>query len=197
MSLLDPVNVDDIIAHHDINSIDRLLPALTHAPIGSLIHNRILDPNLRKYLQLAQLGLQYLLFCKKFLEKSLCGLRLTLEESTRDAARLAKILKKKNEEITQLHDKIKAMETTVVYSCNKCFRRFATPELLDDHQRLSHMEQDSNLAPPPVDKNLINAIKLELEVKQLKERLNLAEKELQDQRIRRATTEGEVKRKFS
>lgn len=111
---------------------------------------------------------------------------MSVEETSRDSSKLAKILKKKNEEISQLQDKLRAMENVqakVIYSCNKCLRKFTKAEALDDHLRVEHMSEESR-STPPVDNNLINAIKLELEVKQLKERLNLAEKELQNQRLK-------------
>lgn len=159
------------------------------APIGTLVHNRILDPNIRKYLQLTQLGLQYLLFCKKFLDKTVAGLRSAIDDASKDNSKLGRLLKKKNEEIialqNRIHDRDRKHETTS-YQCFKCTKNFHTYKQVAEHMQ-QHFENDHETAKkPPVtpvtDNSLINAIKLELEVKQLKERLNLAEKELQDQR---------------
>ncbi|XP_063709157.1 cilium assembly protein DZIP1L [Culicoides brevitarsis] len=177
---IDNIDVDKIISDRDFQAVDRLLPHLMEAPIGSLVHNRILDPNIRKYLQLTQLAMQYLVFCKKFLDKTVFGLHSAINDSSKDNAKLGRILKRKNQEIQSLQVKLRDLEENVKYDS----KRGHVP-------RKQHFEgiDDKNsppTTPTPVavtDKSLISTIKLELEVKQLKERLNAAEKDLQEQRV--------------
>lgn len=166
------------------------------APIGSLIHNRILDPNIRKYLQLTQLALQYLLFCKKFLDKTVSGLHSAINDSSKDNSKLGRILKRKNQEIIALQSRIRELEKdrdVENFRCSKCTKSFNSYKHVTDHIERKHYDSEDNVvhkksSPPPTpvtvtDKGLISTIKLELEVKQLKERLNAAEKDLQEQRV--------------
>lgn len=90
--------------------------------------------------------------------------------------KLEETLNSRDEEIAQLQKKLKRHGhlTQQTFPCSKCTKNFITAELLESHNLRKH---------PPVqeakdkDSNLINAIKLELEIKQLKERLNVSEKE--------------------
>lgn len=180
---LDSINVNDIIHNRNVNAIEKTLPALTHAPIGGLVNNPVLDNNIRKYLLLAQLGLQFLVFNKKCLEKTLNGLKSIIDTLTKDNAKLVKLVKKKNDEVTTLQKQYEHLQRTPknVFPCFKCAKHFTSIDFLEDHIRRKHSDPELNVQTPKDDTNLINTIKLELEVKQLKERLNLAEKEIQNQ----------------
>uniref|UniRef100_A0A336LDP0 CSON003859 protein n=1 Tax=Culicoides sonorensis TaxID=179676 RepID=A0A336LDP0_CULSO len=189
---IDSVDVDQIISDRDFHAVDRLLPHLMEAPIGSLIHNRILDPNIRKYLQLTQVALQYLLFCKKFLDKTVCGLRSTINDTSKDNSKLGRILKRKNQEIIALQTKIRDVQKNCEenFPCMQCSKNFDSFKHVSDHIKKKHLDGECNtqkdsspVSTPVSDKSLISTIKLELEVKQLKERLNVAEKELHEQKI--------------
>lgn len=88
---------------------------------------------------------------------------------------LEQTIERKDEEIGQLKKKLKKFDAQNQYPCSKCTKNFISSALLDNHILRKH---------PPVhetkdkDANLINTIKLELEIKTLKERLNVTEKEL-------------------
>lgn len=101
-----------------------------------------------------------MLFCKKCLDKTLSGLKLSLEELNRDNVRLLKSLKKKTDDIILLKNQFVKIQNEKL-QINNC---------KEDKVKSSN------------DKDLINSIKLELEVKQLKERLNSAEKEIESQK---------------
>lgn len=148
---------------------------------------------------MAQFSIQYLLFCKRFLDETVVEIRNTAQDVQKENSRLEKIRRKKNEEIVSLHRKLQRAESAhaqqLVFPCSKCTKNFISLELLNAHMARKHAEMGTNVAtsgePKPAgrklsetDSNLINTIKLELEVKQLKERLNATEKDLMDQRSR-------------
>uniref|UniRef100_A0A182SQC8 C2H2-type domain-containing protein n=1 Tax=Anopheles maculatus TaxID=74869 RepID=A0A182SQC8_9DIPT len=108
--------------------------------------------------------------------------------------------RKRNEEVTLLQRKLQRTEimehqhsqpvANVIFPCSKCTKNFISPELLSAHIVRKHAnivrpaEATFDRNPSSTDTNLINTIKLELEVKQLKERLNAAEKDLHNHRTK-------------
>lgn len=92
------------------------------------------------------------------------------------------MLQKREDEVQSLQKKIQKQEIThqVVYPCTKCTKNFISSDLLNVHMTRKHQAITNEFVDK--DSNLIQTIKLELEIKQLKERLNIAEKELVDQK---------------
>ncbi|XP_053668481.1 cilium assembly protein DZIP1L [Anopheles marshallii] len=189
-----------IVSEQDYEKLDEFIPHISEVPIGSVLNNRILDPAIGKYFILAQFSIQYLLFCKQFLDETVLEIRNTIQSLQEENARLEKMNKKRNEEVTLLHRKLQRVETmehqhsqvtSVIYPCSKCTKNFISPELLSAHMVRKHatiVRPSETTAfdrkASTTDTNLINTIKLELEVKQLKERLNAAEKDLHNQRTK-------------
>ncbi|XP_050068712.1 cilium assembly protein DZIP1L [Anopheles maculipalpis] len=189
-----------IVSEQDYEKLDEFIPHISEVPIGNVLNNRILDPAIGKYFILAQFSIQYLLFCKQFLDETVLEIRKTIQGLQEENVRLEKMNKKHNEEVTLLQRKLHRNETmehqhaqsvaSVIYPCSRCTKNFISPELLNAHVVRKH----ANIVRPPdatfdrkpstTDTNLINTIKLELEVKQLKERLNAAEKDLQNHRTK-------------
>ncbi|XP_052895241.1 cilium assembly protein DZIP1L [Anopheles moucheti] len=189
-----------IVSEQDYEKLDEFIPHISEVPIGSVLNNRILDPAIGKYFVLAQFSIQYLLFCKQFLDETVLEIRNTIQSLQDENTRLEKMNKKRNEEITLLQRKLQRVETmehqhsqvtSVIYPCSKCTKNFISPELLSAHMVRKHATivrpaetTAFDRKPSRTDTNLINTIKLELEVKQLKERLNVAEKDLHNQRTK-------------
>ncbi|XP_058825721.1 cilium assembly protein DZIP1L-like [Topomyia yanbarensis] len=186
-----------IVGEKDYEKLDEFIPHLSEVPIGSVLQNRILDPAIGKYFILAQFSIQYLLFCKQFLDETIVEIRNSAQDVQRDNSRLEKMCRRKNEELSALHRKLQKVENQtqqMVYPCTKCTKNFISMELLNAHVARKHVElgtsttnelkSGTNRKLSETDTHLINTIKLELEVKQLKERLNAAEKDLMDQRSR-------------
>lgn len=147
----------------------------------TVLNSSILDSGICKYFCLAQLGLQYLSFCKDFLDKTVTSLRKNVYNCEKEKHKLLKTYKKQNEELLRMHKRIQRNEISekdsAIYSCSKCTKNFITSDLLDKHLERKHPQclHDINS-----DKNLVANVKLELEIKQLKQKLNDAEKELQE-----------------
>uniref|UniRef100_A0A182PYI7 GINS complex subunit 4 n=1 Tax=Anopheles epiroticus TaxID=199890 RepID=A0A182PYI7_9DIPT len=180
-----------IVSEKDYEKLDEFIPHIAEVPIGSVLNNRILDPAIGKYFVLAQFSVQYLLFCKKFLDETVLEIRNTVQSLQDENVRLEKLNKKRTEEVILLQRKLQRVETMeqqyakAIYPCTKCTKNFISSELLNAHMMRKHasiaqrpVEHTFERKPATTDINLINTIKLELEVKQLKERLNAAEKDL-------------------
>ena len=155
--------------------MDEFIPHISDVPIGGVLTNRILDPAIGKYFILAQYSIQYLLFCKQFLDETVVEIRNSVADVQRHNLKLEKLCKKRNDEIVNLTKKLQNSQKDIFYPCTKCTKNFISHELLQAHLNRKHFEDPK---APEKDSNLINTIKLELEVKQLKERLNVAEKDL-------------------
>lgn len=148
-----------------------------------MLDTNILDPGIGKYFILSQLAIQYLQFCKKFLDETVTTLRESLCESQMENANLKKLNHENNNELLQLHKKFQQMETIneVVFPCSLCTKNFISNDMLNTHMKRKHCKNDEpETCSRDKDRNLINAIKLELEIKQLKERLNVAEKSIKE-----------------
>ena len=98
--------------------------------------------------------------------------------------KLEEILQSRDEEILLLQKKLQKQEILhrKVYPCTRCTKNFISSELLSVHISRKHKHNEESKSIVDKDSNLINTIKLELEIKQLKERLNNSEKELMDNR---------------
>ncbi|XP_058061218.1 cilium assembly protein DZIP1L [Anopheles bellator] len=182
-----------IVSECDYEKLDEFIPHISEVPIGTVLNNRILDPAIGKYFILAQFSIQYLLFCKQFLDETVVEIRNTIQALQSENGRLEKLMKKRSDENALLQRKLQRAEElqnhqqTTVYPCSRCTKNFISPELLSAHILRKHVsarppEAPVDHNPSDTDKSLINTIKLELEVKQLKERLNAAEKDLHGRR---------------
>ncbi|XP_049535102.1 cilium assembly protein DZIP1L [Anopheles darlingi] len=189
---IDPYN---IVSERDYEKLDEFIPHISEVPIGTVLNNRILDPAIGKYFILAQFSIQYLLFCKQFLDETVVEIRSSIQELQNENGRLETMNKKKNDEIMLLQRRLQRAESinqqhappTNIFPCSKCTKNFISSELLSAHILRKHAnlrasDDSTDRKSSNTDTSLINTIKLELEVKQLKERLNAAEKDLSHQR---------------
>lgn len=175
--------MDQVIREQKFESVDSITAYLSQAPVASMLDTNILDPGIGKYFILSQLAIQYLLFCKKFLDETVTTLRESLCESQLENANLKKLNHENNNELLQLHKKFQQMETIneVVFPCSQCTKNFISNDMLNTHMKRKHGKtEEPESVSRDKDRNLINAIKLELEIKQLKERLNVAEKSIKE-----------------
>ncbi|XP_067633734.1 cilium assembly protein DZIP1L isoform X2 [Eurosta solidaginis] len=217
--ILGSIEIERLLQDQRFEQVDTLLPHLAEAPLGTILDTNILDSGVVKYFVVSQFAIQYLLFCRKFLDETIQELREAHAVSQMDVAKLRKSLTESNNEILQLHKKITQIEAIheVVYPCHLCTKSFISNEALNIHITRRHAAHISNSAknfgcgsanggvsiaerrtdtPSSVnvkerehnDLQLINAIKLELEIKQLKERLNNAERDIRERRAAPVTT---------
>ncbi|XP_013099120.1 cilium assembly protein DZIP1L [Stomoxys calcitrans] len=187
--LIGTVEIERVVRDQCLEQIDSVLGHLAEAPLGSILENKVLDGGIAKYFILSQFSIQYLLFCRKFLEETVEELRESHGAAQMEVASLKRALSEANNEIIQLHKKITQMEAIheVIYPCSLCTKNFVSNDALNLHITRKHavsMKSEGNETPSAKDKGndltLINTIKLELEIKHLKERLNNAEMKIKD-----------------
>lgn len=180
-----------------LEQIDSVLEHLSQAPLGSILESNILEKNIAKYFLLSQFAIQYLLFCRKFLEEMVADLRDSNGSAQLEVGTLKRSLSEANNEILQLHKRITQMEAIheVIFPCHLCTKNFVSNDALNLHISRKHNTnpgQREDRDTPVVaasakekenDLTLINTIKLELEIKHLKERLNNAERKIKDGNI--------------
>lgn len=164
---------------------------MSEAPLGTALETHILDSGIAKYFTMSQYAIQYLLCCRTFLDESVVELREAHATAQDEIAKLRKSLAESNNEIVQLHKKITQIETIreIVFPCHLCPKNFISNEALNIHIGRKHRVCTPTTTPAgggsvsrdrDNDMQLINTIKMELEIKQLKERLNAAEKNIKE-----------------
>lgn len=117
------------------------------------------------------------MFCAQFLDKAVVEMRSNSSELQKENSRLTKSVRKRENEVQQLQKRIQHLEMTSIHQnifpCDKCTKNFVSLEMLNIHMQRKHPVPVTNASPAKGDDlTLINTIKLELEIKQLKEELN-------------------------
>lgn len=184
---------DRILREQNFELVDDALQHLSEAPLGTALDTHILDSGIAKYFTMSQYAIQYLLCCRTFLDESVVELREAHATAQHEIAKLRKSLAESNNEIIQLHKKITQIEAIreVVFPCHLCPKNFISNEALNIHIGRKHRVGTPTHTTTPAgggsvsrdrdnDMQLINTIKMELEIKQLKERLNAAEKNIKE-----------------
>lgn len=182
---------DRILREQNFEVVDDALQHLSEAPLGTALETHILDSGIAKYFTMSQYAIQYLLCCRTLLEESVVELQEEHGTAQQEIAKLRKSLGESNNEIIQLHKKITQIETIreVVFPCHLCPKNFISNEALNIHIGRKHRVGTPTATPAgggsvskdrDNDMQLINTIKMELEIKQLKERLNAAERNIRE-----------------
>jgi len=181
-----------ILREQNFELVDKALTHLSEAPLGTVLETHILDSGIAKYFVMSQYAIQYLMCCRTYLDECVTDLKEAHTTAQEEIATLRKSLSESNNEVVQLHKRITQIEAIreVVYPCHLCTKNFISNEALNVHIGRKH-----RVASPPsltsatgkekdrdkaTDVHLINTIKMELEIKQLKERLNAAERNIKE-----------------
>ncbi|KAL7728487.1 hypothetical protein ACLKA6_012502 [Drosophila palustris] len=189
--LMGSYETDRILREQNFEVVDEALQHLSEAPLGTALETHILDSGIAKYFVMSQYAIQYLLYCRTFLDESVGELREAHVAAQQEIAKLRQSLAESNNEVVQLHKKITQIEAIreVVFPCHLCTKNFISNDALNIHMGRKHRVGTptiSNVAGGGVPKDkdndmqLINTIKMELEIKQLKERLNAAERNIKE-----------------
>ncbi|XP_017844919.2 zinc finger protein DZIP1L [Drosophila busckii] len=180
--------VDRILREQNFELVDEALQHLSEAPLGTVLEAHILDSGIAKYFIMSQYAIQYLLCCRTYLDESVGELSEAHATAQQEIANLRHSLSESNNEVVQLHKRITQIEAIreVVYPCHLCTKNFISNEALNIHiTRKHHVGAPTGVATVVArdkdnDVQLINTIKMELEIKQLKERLNAAERNIKE-----------------
>ncbi|BFF90368.1 zinc finger protein DZIP1L [Drosophila madeirensis] len=185
--LMGSYETDRILREQNFELVDKALQHLSEAPLGTVLETHILDSGIAKYFVMSQYAIQYLICCRTYLDECVTDLREAHEISQQEIANLRKSLVESSNEVVQLHKRITEIEAIreVVYPCHLCTKNFISNEALNVHIGRKHRvgtppSLGANAKDKDNDMNLINTIKMELEIKQLKERLNAAERNIKE-----------------
>ncbi|XP_034661249.1 zinc finger protein DZIP1L [Drosophila subobscura] len=185
--LMGSYETERILREQNFELVDKALQHLSEAPLGTVLETHILDSGIAKYFVMSQYAIQYLICCRTYLDECVTDLREAHEISQQEIANLRKSLVESSNEVVQLHKRITEIEAIreVVYPCHLCTKNFINNEALNVHIGRKHRvgtppSLGANAKDKDNDMNLINTIKMELEIKQLKERLNAAERNIKE-----------------
>lgn len=74
------IDLDEIIEKNKVDIIEQFLPSIVQYNIDTNEHMGILDQNFLKLFRMSQLAVEYLLFCKKYLDHNV----ILLKEEIKD-----------------------------------------------------------------------------------------------------------------
>ncbi|XP_076631719.1 DAZ interacting zinc finger protein 1 [Colletes latitarsis] len=182
------INIDQIIRERDFHSIDDNVNNVIDYSLESEYDVKILDPNFVKLFRLAQLAVEYLLYCKEYLDHSVIilkdELKLKIEENVKlkkEVATLEEVVKNLKE---KAKDRSKLIETKIgdsngeIYKCPHCPKTFISSMFASAHvlRRHTYMSDLCVTSSPIHDHYRSETERLHNEIKSLKERLNETER---------------------
>lgn len=157
------IDSKEVIKKNQFEVIEKLLPKLLRIqPLEIVIPS--CSSLVLNYIQIVQFTIYYLFLCRNIMEESYGSVSNLGQSSHRTESVSSKC--------TSYIQSPKS-----IYPCPKCTKNFINHEMLNMHMERKHNEY--KMEKSETDKVLINTIKLELEIKQLKERLIDAEKKLE------------------
>ncbi|XP_024947858.1 zinc finger protein Dzip1 isoform X2 [Cephus cinctus] len=145
---------------------------------------KILDPNFVKLFRIAQLAVEYLLYCKQYLDHSVVILKDELRSKLEDNAKLKKDNLSLEETVKDLREKLRIIETKIgdshgeLHKCPHCTKTFISAIFVAAHIARRHPNlAEPNITSSPVHEQYrMETEKLHNEIKTLKERLNQTER---------------------
>ncbi|XP_017786327.1 PREDICTED: zinc finger protein Dzip1 [Nicrophorus vespilloides] len=171
ISSLSLVDIERVTRDRDIATVVKYIPTILQFQLDEEL-SRILEPNFVKIFQLCQLAIQYLKYCKVYLDNTVILLKRDLAVFSEDNEDLQKCVVELKEENMSLQkqnlDLQKALNTvkTVTFKCDECPKVFYSEDYLNAHIKRRHNNFDLQT----------ESEKLQLEIKELKQRLNNTEK---------------------
>ncbi|KAF5298488.1 hypothetical protein FQR65_LT01267 [Abscondita terminalis] len=174
------IDIDKIILHQDIALVDKNINAVLEYTLDNE-QSSVLDQNYVKIFYISQLSIQYLLFCKKYLDNTVAHLKKEVTNSKEVINKLNRKLEEAQEEVANAKTQVKDLQSTLtcqitntqsipVFQCGQCPKVFSTEEYLLAHTQRRHENVSYGTSFQ------VETDKLQSEIKALKERLNNTEK---------------------
>ncbi|KAI4502721.1 hypothetical protein M0802_001765 [Mischocyttarus mexicanus] len=190
------IDINRIIIERDFITIDENINNVINYNLENEYDLKILDSNFVKVFRLAQLAVEYLLYCKQYLDQSVIILKDELKLKIEDNHKLRKEINALEEIIKNLKCKNKerssrVMETKIedssgeIHKCPHCPKSFISTTFVKAHIARRHsyiyLRNLSTETSPVHDHYKTETEKLHNEIKMLKERLNQAEKVIKNE----------------
>lgn len=170
------VDIERIIQDRDIAVIEKHIPTVLNFTIDEEL-SKVLEANFLKVFRLSQLSLQYLIFCKKYLDNTVSLLKNELSRTNDEIQSKNQREEELKTEMNSMKRRIRELKVALEYQpiltenafrCKECSKMFATEEYLAAHEKRRH---DNTPSPRQIETD-----KLQVEIKELKEKLNSTEK---------------------
>ncbi|XP_053975577.1 cilium assembly protein DZIP1 isoform X1 [Hylaeus volcanicus] len=187
------IDIDRIIRDRDFHAIDDNINSVIDYSLESEYDVKILDSNFVKLFRLAQLAVEYLLYCKEYLDHSVVILKDELRLKIEDNVKLKKETATLEEVVKNLKDKAKdrskLIETKIgdcngeIYKCPHCPKTFISPMFVSAHILRRHAyASDLCMTSSPIHEHYRSETeRLHNEIKNLKERLNETERVIRNE----------------
>ncbi|XP_012258023.2 cilium assembly protein DZIP1L [Athalia rosae] len=183
------IDIDRVIRERDFLTVDDNVNNVVDYSLESEYDVKILDPNFVKLFRLAQLSVEYLLYCKQYLDHSVIILKDELRSKLEENTLMKKEIKVLTETIKDLKDKMrdrnKMIESKLcdsngeLFKCPHCVKTFIAAPFVSAHitRRHAHLSDLYMSASSPAHEQYrAETEKLHNEIKTLKERLNQTER---------------------
>ncbi|XP_063993118.1 cilium assembly protein DZIP1L [Diachasmimorpha longicaudata] len=179
------IDIDRVMRDRDFLTIDENVNSVVDYSLETAYDIKILDPNFVKIFRLAQLSVEYLLYCRQYLDQSVIILKDDLKQRLEETHKLRRELSSAEEQIKEFkdksRDKYKWLEKKFsdssgeIHKCPHCPKTFISSVFMTSHMTRRHSIQ-SLAASPGHEEYRAEAEKLHNEIKTLKERLNETER---------------------
>ncbi|XP_015110390.1 zinc finger protein DZIP1 [Diachasma alloeum] len=180
------IDIERLMRERDFLTIDENVNNVVDYSLESAYDIKILDPNFVKIFRLAQLSVEYLLYCRQYLDQSVIilkdDLKLRLEENHKLKRELStadeqiKDLKEKSREKHKWLEKKFSDSSGEIHKCPHCPKTFISSVFMTSHMTRRHSTQSLPTPSPVHEEYRAEAEKLHNEIKTLKERLNETER---------------------
>ncbi|CAK9795546.1 Cilium assembly protein DZIP1L [Anthophora plagiata] len=187
------IDIDQIIRERDFHSIENNISSVIDYCLESEYDIKILDSNFVKLFRLAQLAVEYLLYCKQYLDHSVIILKDELKLKIEENVKFKKQITTLEEMVKHMKEKAKErsklIETRIgdsngeIYKCPHCSKTFISPVFVSAHILRRHTYATELYMPPsPMHEHYRSETeRLHNEIKSLKERLNETERVIRNE----------------
>lgn len=142
-SKIGAIDVDKIIRERDLETLQDALSSVMSCSLNSEYDLKVLDPNFVKIFQLAQLGADFLLYCRNYLDHCVTVMQEQLRVALQEIEYLQKLKQQNTEEVSALQKKLRARtkcnkSPTPCFKCSGCDKVFVGEQYLIAHQQRRH-----------------------------------------------------------
>ncbi|RLU26220.1 hypothetical protein DMN91_000013 [Ooceraea biroi] len=191
------LDIDRVVRERDFSTIDENINNVIDYCLEGEYDVKILDPSFVKLFRLAQLSVEYLLYCKQYLDHSVVILKDELRQKIEQNVSMKKEITTLEDTIKNLKErskeKRKLIETSIgeipsgeIYKCPHCPKTFVRAIFVNAHIARKHpYVSDMSVSTSPVHEHYrVETEKLHNEIKTLKERLNQTERVIRNESVK-------------